>query len=290
MGKIFVCSDIHGQYEKYTKLWQYVSDDDTLYIIGDVIDRGSDGMKILTDIMTRRNVIFILGNHECMMYHGLFKGNSHEDDYDRQRWLEIWTQKNNGGTVTHADFMANYQDRADEIARFLEDCPVSVEVNERGRRFIITHAMPDMDRIGEFASEVVLKGSGEDSIVWDSPFKILRGAAAAAIEGGKTVETEDRVEYPLMDVQIVPWFYKPMIGGLDPDAVYIVGHVIVQSLGSPKMIHVSIHDNYLGTDITAEFLNIDGGLAAYKNKGQGGLTDTFSLILYSITDDEAIYL
>ena len=290
MGKIFVCSDIHGQYEKYERLWQYVSDDDTLYIIGDVIDRGPDGMKILTDIMVRRNVIFIMGNHECMMYHALFKGDPLVDAGDRQRWLEIWTQKNNGGAATHADYMANYQDRADEIARFLEACPVSVEVNEGGRRFIITHAMPDLDRIGELASETVLSGNGEDSIVWDSPFKILRGAAKAAIEGGRTVDAEDRMEYPLMDLQNVPWFYKPMISGLDPDAVYIVGHVIVQSLWSPKMIHVPIHDKKLDTDITAEFLDIDGGLAAYKNKGQGGLMDTLSLILYSITDDKAVYL
>ena len=38
--------------------------DDTLYILGDVIDRGPDGVKILQDMMARPNVVPILGNHE----------------------------------------------------------------------------------------------------------------------------------------------------------------------------------------------------------------------------------
>ena len=42
------------------------SDNDRLYIIGDVIDRGSDGIQILQDIMTRQNIVMTLGNHEEM--------------------------------------------------------------------------------------------------------------------------------------------------------------------------------------------------------------------------------
>ena len=38
--------------------------DDALYVLGDVIDRGPDGCKILLDMMGRPNVIPILGNHE----------------------------------------------------------------------------------------------------------------------------------------------------------------------------------------------------------------------------------
>ena len=42
------------------------SDNDRLYIIGDVIDRDSDGIQILQDIMTRQNIVMTLGNHEEM--------------------------------------------------------------------------------------------------------------------------------------------------------------------------------------------------------------------------------
>ena len=42
-------SDIHGEYGKYIQMLNKIgfSDSDTLYIIGDVIDRGADGIRIL---------------------------------------------------------------------------------------------------------------------------------------------------------------------------------------------------------------------------------------------------
>ena len=48
---IYVCSDIHGHYSCYAALLECIGlrPDDTLYILGDVIDRGPDGVKILQD-------------------------------------------------------------------------------------------------------------------------------------------------------------------------------------------------------------------------------------------------
>ena len=65
---IYAMADIHGQYEKYMKMLEQIHfcDDDLLYVIGDVLDRGPDGMKILKDMMLRSNVIPLLGNHEYM--------------------------------------------------------------------------------------------------------------------------------------------------------------------------------------------------------------------------------
>ena len=83
---------------------------------------------------------------------------------------------------------------------------------------------------------------------------------------------------------------KPPMDRWESDVTYIVGHVIVQRLGSPKMIHMPLYDNVSGDEKVVEFLDIDGGLAAYRNYGQGGLLDSLSLILYSLSDDEAIYL
>ena len=63
---IYACSDIHGHYDQYVAMLSRLSlrPDDTLYILGDVIDRGVDGVKILQDMMARPNVVPILGNHE----------------------------------------------------------------------------------------------------------------------------------------------------------------------------------------------------------------------------------
>ena len=66
---IYVMSDMHGLYDRYLKMLELIrfSDEDELYILGDMIDRGPDGIPILLDMMERPNVIPFLGNHEWMM-------------------------------------------------------------------------------------------------------------------------------------------------------------------------------------------------------------------------------
>ena len=65
---IYCMSDIHGDYEKYCRMLETIQlcDEDTLYILGDVVDRGPEPIPILLDMMKRPNVRPILGNHEYM--------------------------------------------------------------------------------------------------------------------------------------------------------------------------------------------------------------------------------
>ncbi|MCR5098256.1 MAG: fructose-bisphosphatase class III [Lachnospiraceae bacterium] len=297
MGKIYACSDIHGQYEKYMKLWDVVKDEDELFIIGDVIDRGPDGMRILTDIMTRKNVTFIIGNHETMMYQALFMrpedagvSLGRGEVYDPDRWFDIWIRSNNGGMETYKSFDSSYRDRGEDIAEFLRTCPVMAEANVEGKRYALTHGMPDMTRMGEKAGENLLRGGAVDPIVWDSPFDILENVASMVVKEGRAIDTGDRMNYPLMDIRTVPAYMKPPIDRWEQDVTYIVGHVIVQRFASPRMIHMTMYDIISDDEKTVEFLDIDGGLAAYRNFGQGGLLDSLALILYSLTDDRVLYL
>lgn len=67
---IYVTSDLHGYpIEKFKKLLKKVdfNDDDFLYVLGDVIDRGEDGIKIIKWLMAQPNAQLLLGNHEAMM-------------------------------------------------------------------------------------------------------------------------------------------------------------------------------------------------------------------------------
>ena len=63
---IYVMSDMHGCFDKYQQMLCEISfsSRDTLYVLGDVIDRGADGVKILLDMSLRPNVFPLLGNHE----------------------------------------------------------------------------------------------------------------------------------------------------------------------------------------------------------------------------------
>lgn len=48
---IYAVSDLHGCYDKYIKLLERLNmtSDDFLYILGDIVDRGSDGIKIAVE-------------------------------------------------------------------------------------------------------------------------------------------------------------------------------------------------------------------------------------------------
>ena len=62
----FVISDIHGCYDKYIHMLEKIDlrAEDTLYVLGDVLDRGPQGIKIIEDFARRQNVILLCGNHE----------------------------------------------------------------------------------------------------------------------------------------------------------------------------------------------------------------------------------
>ena len=62
----YAISDIHGRYDLYLKMLSRIqlSDKDRLYIIGDICDRGEQGLKTVLDIAERDNVSVIMGNHD----------------------------------------------------------------------------------------------------------------------------------------------------------------------------------------------------------------------------------
>ena len=70
-GKTYVIGDIHGMYGSYMEVMKKMTPKDHLIILGDVIDRGNGGIRILQDIMKRKQneqtnpeITFLLGNHE----------------------------------------------------------------------------------------------------------------------------------------------------------------------------------------------------------------------------------
>ena len=70
---IYVMSDIHGNSRRFNSIMEQIQlkDTDTLYILGDVIDRYPDGIRILRKLMKMNNVKMLLGNHEYMMLKAL---------------------------------------------------------------------------------------------------------------------------------------------------------------------------------------------------------------------------
>ena len=69
--------DIHGEKKAYDRAMAEVKQNESVVLVGDVIDRGTDGIEILLDLIQRRaneegsNIVFLMGNHELSMLESL---------------------------------------------------------------------------------------------------------------------------------------------------------------------------------------------------------------------------
>lgn len=159
---IYAISDIHGRYDKYAAMLEKINfrDNDTLYILGDVIDRGNDGIKILLDILRRPNAVMLMGNHEAMMLDTLLGFEQiNEESIDK---MVLWVL--NGGEPTLTAFLElGKKDRID-ILDSLEKMPYYAEISVGGNDFILLHG-----GLEDFSPDRPLCGYSRDEIVWAEP-------------------------------------------------------------------------------------------------------------------------
>lgn len=108
----YVMGDIHGQSDKFQKLLALIDfkATDELYLLGDVLDRGPDGVKILRQIMKMPNVHLLMGNHE------------------------FWFLQKYGKDSAYFD-----------VCSFLASLPLHFEVEENGKVYYLVHGYPSDD-------------------------------------------------------------------------------------------------------------------------------------------------
>ncbi len=143
----YCMSDIHGEYEAYKALLERIgfSGRDTLYVLGDAIDRGPRSMDVLMDMMMRPNVIPLIGNHEYMALSCLrfLASEITEESLDRVdddaiRGLLEWQTV--GGSETIESFgRLSAEDKAD-VLEYLEEFSLYEEVRCGGEDYVLVHA------------------------------------------------------------------------------------------------------------------------------------------------------
>ena len=145
---LYVMSDVHGEYEKYLAMLELIafSEDDTLYILGDVVDRGPEPIKVLQDMASRDNVYFLKGNHEAMASYVLHRLNveiteTNADthiDTDLMQAIMEWQQ--NGGNVTMRKFRELSADEKLDLLDYIDDAPMYDIVDAGTKTFILVHS------------------------------------------------------------------------------------------------------------------------------------------------------
>lgn len=143
----YAISDIHGNYDLYIKMLDKISfnDNDTLYVLGDCIDRGPKPIDILLDMMERPNVIPIIGNHDHRMLAVLsrIKLNSLEEakNYAKTNQdIDDWFY--DGGSVTISEYVKLDDERKDKILKYLNKFKVMEAFSIGKNSFFLSHTAP----------------------------------------------------------------------------------------------------------------------------------------------------
>lgn len=131
----YVISDIHGEAERFHAMLAKIrfSEEDTLYILGDVIDRGPDGIQLLLEIIDTPNMVMLLGNHEYMML-ACFRSGATA--------LEISRWDRNGNTPTKSAWRELTPQERGDILFFLRSLPGHLELTVNGKDYYLVHGFP----------------------------------------------------------------------------------------------------------------------------------------------------
>lgn len=171
---VFVTSDLHGC--PPDRFWQLLrradfSENDFLFILGDVIDRGRHGVELLRWLADQPNMQLILGNHEAMLlacdflFDEVTEKSLKTLDSGKMRLLNNWIL--NGATPTLTDLqrlMKHDAESVNGILDYLRDAPLYDCVDVGGRQFILVHS-----GLGNFTPQKALDDYTPDELLWTRP-------------------------------------------------------------------------------------------------------------------------
>ena len=142
----YVISNIHGNYSKFTEMLDKISfsDNDIMYVLGDIVDFGDETMEVVCDLSVRMNVYPVIGEHDARAYKMLSgfdkmlkNGGTPSADFISE--MKAWSE--NGGDKTLAAFRALDDEMKEGVLDYLADMPAyEIAETEDGKEFLLVHA------------------------------------------------------------------------------------------------------------------------------------------------------
>lgn len=171
---IYVSSDWHGvELKKIIELLKKAdfSDEDFLFVLGDIIDRGEHGVELIKYIMFEPNIKLIRGNHEQMLIacSFLFDEITEEtvNDFTAEKMMALKNWQLNGGDATIKGLSKETPEMRKMILEFLEEAPFYDTVSVNDCDFLLVHAGLATDACGNFRK---LSESTADDLLWSRPY------------------------------------------------------------------------------------------------------------------------
>ncbi len=193
---IYVMSDIHGCKEEYFKALEMINltEYDTLYVLGDVVDRGPYGIEILQDMMMRANVIPLIGNHDYMALMLLKKLTVQITEENAANHLSVddmngylnWIS--DGGDTTVEAFRKLNSEAQEDVLEYLEEFSLYEEVEAGDKEFILVHAglnplVPGKDLDDYELHEMIFEAPDYSKVYFDDKFLVTGHKPTLYLEG-----------------------------------------------------------------------------------------------------------
>lgn len=167
----YVISDIHGEYELFIKLLEKIrfTSADTLYVLGDVIDRGPHPIKALLKLMEMPNAVCLVGNHEvmalkCLKFLRQEITESSIEKIDEKLLDNLATWQYNGAETTISEFRRLDEETQLDVLDFMEDFLVYETLTIEGKNYLLVHG-----GLGNFSPEKDIEDYSLHDIVWERP-------------------------------------------------------------------------------------------------------------------------
>ncbi|WP_330404021.1 fructose-bisphosphatase class III [Lachnospira multipara] len=161
-------SDIHGQYDMFMELLETINfkETDTLYVLGDVLDRGPHPIKVLRKLMKTPNAICMVGNHELMAVKCLeFLMKEITDmsieELDEEMLDNLVNWQYNGGKSTIDEFGELNPDEKQDVLDFIKEFLIYEEVTVSGRDYLLVHG-----GLGNYSPEKDIEDYSLHELIW----------------------------------------------------------------------------------------------------------------------------
>lgn len=226
---IYVTSDLHGYpLEQFQAMLRDAgfTNNDFLFILGDVIDRGPEGVELLRWIMDQTNMELILGNHESMLLSCSFLfdplTDENLDNLTEEHLILLKRWMKNGAEPTIKGLkklMKEDPDLVEGILDYLRDAPLFDVVDTGKTTFVLLHG-----GLENFDRKKRLSTYQPDEILWARPNLNTRYFSKATVILGHTPTQYFGAEYRGKAVHTDTWICidtgaagggKPMLLRLD---------------------------------------------------------------------------
>ena len=130
---VYAVSDLHGMHRVYEAINRFLEPEDTVYFLGDAVDRGPRPWWLFKEIIQNPQWIFLCGNHEDMLAKAIAE---YHDGMGSEKYYDLAM---NGGSNTFEDWMNDgaYAEWAREIYKLPTH---DLYINTDGWKIYLSHA------------------------------------------------------------------------------------------------------------------------------------------------------